>query len=373
MNKVGVFGTSNKKYEKRIPLHPELFDLIPEKIKKQLFFEEKYANELGITESFLNEHFGGVLSRDKLFDKTDVWLLPKPEKNDYQYFSEGKILWGWPHCVQGIDITQAAIDEKMTIVAWEAMYGGKDNTHVFYRNNELAGFAAVQHMMMLTGRNGYFGRKLKAAVMGFGATARGAISSLKSLGINNITVFSQRPSYLINAPVESVNYKQMKVIDGECFLENNYFEDVNAATELADYDLVVNCILQNPLQPINFISENEISYINKQLDIIDISCDEGMGFYFAKPTTFDTPMLKINNYINYYSVDHTPTLYWDSASYEITKSIIEFLPMFVDGQWQKNKVLDEAVEIIDGKIVNNKILDFQKRHSIPPYNYINEK
>lgn len=373
MNKIGVFGTSNKKYEKRIPLHPELFDLIPDRIRKQLFFEDKYACELGIEESFLNEHFGGVLSRDKLFDQTDVWLLPKPDKNDYQYFSEGKILWGWPHCVQGAEITQAALNAKMTIIAWEAMYGGKDNTHIFYRNNELAGFAAVQHMMMLTGRNGYFGRKLKAAVMGFGATARGAISSLKSMGINDITVFSQRPSYLINAPIECVNYKKMKVTGNECLLESSPSKAISAATELANYDLVVNCILQNPLQPINFINENEMGYINKQLDIIDISCDEGMGFHFATPTTFDMPMLKINSYINYYSVDHTPTLYWDSASYEITKSIIEFLPMFVENCWQKNEVLEGAIEIIDGNIANNRIIEFQNRQSTPPYNYLNEK
>jgi len=196
---------------------------------------------------------------EELFDIGDVWLLPKPEKEDYKYFSEGKILWGWPHCVQGFDIAQAAIDAKMTIVAWEAMYGGLDKTHIFYRNNELAGYAAVQHMMMLTGKTGYFGRKLKAAVLGFGATARGAINCLKSLGIVDITVYSQRPSFLINAPIESISYKQLRKIDGSTLLESEKYQQFSKAAEvLSEYDVVVNCVLQNPIDPVMFIEENDI-------------------------------------------------------------------------------------------------------------------
>ncbi|EJY0884475.1 N(5)-(carboxyethyl)ornithine synthase [Vibrio cholerae] len=368
MNKISVFGTSCKKNEKRIPLHPALFEQIPDELRKSLVFEEGYASSLGVNNAYLRDYFGGVASREELFDIGDVWLLPKPEKEDYKYFSEGKILWGWPHCVQGFDIAQAAIDAKMTIVAWEAMYGGLDKTHIFYRNNELAGYAAVQHMMMLTGKTGYFGRKLKAAVLGFGATARGSINCLKSLGIVDITVYSQRPSFLINAPIESIGYKQLKKIDGSTLLEGEKYQQFAKAAEvLSEYDVVVNCILQNPIDPIMFIEENDIKHIKKHMDIIDISCDKGMGFYFARPTTFDEPTFSHGNFINYYCVDHTPTLYWDSASYEITKSIISFIGDFVTNNWKKNDVLRAATEIDNGLICNERIIKFQKRSSVYPY------
>lgn len=368
MHKISVFGSSCKKNEKRIPIHPELFSHIPESVRKHLIFEEGYASSLGVTDSFLRDNFGGVVSREELYTVGDVWLLPKPEKEDFKYFSEEKILWGWPHCVQGVDIAQAAIDAKMTIVAWEAMYGGSDRTHVFYRNNELAGYAAVQHMMMLTGKTGYFGRRLKAAVLGFGATARGAINCLKSLGIVDITVYSQRPSHLLNAPIESITYKQMLRQEGKTFLEGNDYQKFVAPVEvLRDYDVVVNCILQDPVNPVMYIEEQDMPSINKQMDIIDISCDRGMGFYFAKPTTFDEPSFKVGPYINYYCVDHTPTLYWDSASYEITRSIMMYLPKFVDGSWKNDSVLSSAVEIENGLITNKKIIDFQKRSSEYPY------
>ncbi|MGI2153083.1 N(5)-(carboxyethyl)ornithine synthase [Shewanella oncorhynchi] len=368
MRKISVFGTSCKKNEKRIPIHPALFEQIPEKVRSQLIFEEGYASSLGIKDEYLREHFGGVVSRKELFSIGDVFLLPKPEKEDFKFFSEGKILWGWPHCVQGHDIAQAAIDAKMTLVAWEAMYGGSDRTHVFYRNNELAGYAAVQHMMMLTGKTGYFGRRLKAAVLGFGATARGAINCLKSLGIVDVSVYSQRPNHLLNAPIESITYKQILRRDGKTFLESGQFQHFVTPVEvLRDYDVVVNCILQDPVNPIMFIEEYDMSSIDKQMDIIDISCDRAMGFYFAKPTSFDEPSFNVGAHINYYCVDHTPTLYWDSASYEITRSIMSYLPDFIDGTWKHNPVLAAAVEIDSGFVINKKIIEFQKRSSEYPY------
>ncbi|HCN4558125.1 TPA: hypothetical protein N6V72_004729, partial [Escherichia coli] len=346
MLKISVFGTSHKKNEKRIPIHPSLFQYIPTHVRKHLIFEEGYASSLGIQDSFLCKNFGGVISREELFSAGDVWLLPKPDQSDFAFFQKGKILWGWPHCVQGYEITQAAIDAQMTMVAWEAMYGGTDRTHIFYRNNELAGYAAVQHMMMLNGKTGYFGRKLKAAVIGFGATARGAINSLKSLGITDISVYSQRPSYLLNAPIESINYKQiLRQKDHTMFESDQYQTFIRPIEVLKNYDIIINCVLQDPTNPMMFIDENDAPLIKKQIDIIDISCDKGMGFYFAEPTTFERPSFKVGKYINYYCIDHTPTLYWDSASYEITKSIIDYLSDFVTDNWKNNPVLAAATEI----------------------------
>ncbi|MEX2942235.1 hypothetical protein [Serratia fonticola] len=372
MNKIGVFSTSKKKFENRIPFHPSLFHLIPDSIKKNMYFESGYGKRFGINDEFFSIEFGGVLSRDEIFYHTDIWVLPKPEVEDFKHFSPGKVLWGWPHCVQGVDIASAAIKAKMTIVAWEAMYSGNDNTHVFYRNNELAGYAAIQHMMMLTGKSGYFGKNLKAAVLGFGATGRGAVNSLKSLGVKDITIYSRRPSFLISAPIESVDYNQMKVKEnGEVLLQNEA-EYLPTHNGLSECDIIVNCVLQNPTSPLMFITEENIQHFKKRTDIVDISCDKGMGFYFAKPTSFDEPTFCVpnNEHISYYCVDHTPTIYWDSASYEITKSLLSYLPLFINDDWRNDKTLAKAVEIDNGVVINKKIISFQKRDDAYPHEFI---
>ena len=41
--KVGVFGTSSKKDEKRVPIHPDQLEWIDEEIRQHLFFEENYG------------------------------------------------------------------------------------------------------------------------------------------------------------------------------------------------------------------------------------------------------------------------------------------------------------------------------------------
>jgi hypothetical protein len=30
---------------------------------------------------------------------------------------EGQIVWGWPHCVQDAEVTQLAIDRRLTLIA----------------------------------------------------------------------------------------------------------------------------------------------------------------------------------------------------------------------------------------------------------------
>jgi alanine dehydrogenase len=367
MLKTGIFATSSKKHEKRVPLHPELFSFIAPEICQYLVFESGYAAEYGYSDDYFRQHFGGVLAREDLFDGTDLWVLPKPTSSDFKYFKPGKTLWGWPHCVQGHAITQALLDNKMTTVAWEAMYGGRDHIHVFQKNNEMAGYAAVHHMMMLTGKNGYFGGTLKAAVLGFGSSGRGAVHALQTLGINHVDVFTQRPSHLVAAPAVGVNFGNIAVRQAETYLCING-KEAGAAAVLGQYDIIVNCVLQDPTNPVMFVQQGELNKLVRVRDIIDVSCDKEMGFYFAKPTDFDQPTFKVDSgYINYYSVDHTPALYWDAASYEISKALLPYLTPMVKGQWHSDATLSAAIEIENGSIINNKIIQFQHREANPPY------
>jgi alanine dehydrogenase len=96
--------------------------------------------------------------------------------------------------------------------------------------------------------------------------------------------------------------------------------------------------------------------------IIDISCDEGMGFWCAKPTSFEHPMFEeAGKY--YYAVDHSPSFYWDAASWEISKALLSFLPIVIGGptMWEQNTTISKSIEIRNGVIQNPKILSFQNR------------
>ena len=94
-------------------------------------------------------------SRERLVEECDVVLLAKPLAEDLIALPAGKVLWGWPHCVQDELITQLAIDRRLTLIAWEEMNHwteeGSFSLHVFHKNNELAGYCSVLHALGLIG------------------------------------------------------------------------------------------------------------------------------------------------------------------------------------------------------------------------------
>ena len=108
--------------------------------------------------------------------------------------------------------------------------------------------------------------------------------------------------------------------------------------------------------------------------IIDVSCDEKMGFPFAKPTTFDSPGFLVNKRgAYYYAVDHTPSLYWNTSSHELSSGLLPYLEHIAKDKGYKNDpVLENALEIEGGNIINTAIFEFQNRTSSYPHSYVSE-
>ncbi len=65
--KVGVFGTSKKKQEKRVPIHPQQLEWIDEEVRTRLIFEEGYGLSFGVSDEELAALSGGIASREGLF------------------------------------------------------------------------------------------------------------------------------------------------------------------------------------------------------------------------------------------------------------------------------------------------------------------
>lgn len=363
-----VIGTSRKENEKRVAIHPEHIRQIPEKIRRQLFFEKGYGVPFGMSDSTISALTGNQpLERKMLFRNFNKIIIPKPVEDDFKEMRGGTVIWGWIHCVQQANIAQAAIDKKMTFVSWENMYyqGSKDRIHIFQKNNEMAGYCGVQHALQLRGIDGYFGAARRAVVIGFGSVGRGAVYALRGHGFNDITVLTRRPTHLVSDKIPGIRYRQLtEDPSGDFKIESQNGKSQLIADALAQADIVVNAVLQDPKSPVVFIRDSDVVKFKKECLIIDISCDTGMGFSFAHTTTLSQPIFKLGN-ILYYSLDHTPTLLWDSASWEISNCLIPYLKDFVDGA--DNAVLNGAIDIRNGIIVNKDILTFQKRLPIYPY------
>lgn len=375
MLKIGVIGSSRKKNERRIPIHPDHLPRLSEELRHQMVFEQGYGESLGISDEEIAAQTGGTAPRQELLSDLGSVILAKPQVEDLQHLREGGLLWGWPHCVQQRAMTQVAIDRRQTLIAFEEMFvwapDGHVGRHTFYKNNEMAGYCSVLHALQLRGIDGHYGDQRSAIIISFGAVSRGAIYALKARGFRDITICIQRPDHEVREEVLDCHYVRIRpstsgearqVVVEHDGTERPFLDLIGEA------DIIVNGTFQNPDHPLMFVTRDEISRLKRSCLIVDVSCDEGMGFEFAIPTTFDEPMLKIET-IDYYAVDHSPSYLWESASRSISAALIVHLATVLKGPgaWGESETIRRAVVIEAGVVQKPEILSFQERQSPYPH------
>jgi len=371
--KIAVIGTSLRENEHRLPVHPAHLEHIPNALRKQLYFDKGYGARFGLSDKIITNLGFSIDDRDELIKTSDIVIIPKPMEADLMSIAEGAIVWGWLHFVLYGDLADICIQRKHTVVTWEAMYENDLSEgrarHTFKNNNALAGYAGTLHALGLKGLDGLFGKPSKVAVIGHGYAGRASIQALQGRGYNDITVYSKRANTDINDCMDRVTYKHITKDDqhGSVVIEN---DDLRSPLwkELKSTDIIINCGGQDPENPLMYVPKNRESEFDHDCLIIDISCDPGMGFSFIKTTTFDRPTYQFGK-TTICAVDHSPGYLWDAATWQISKEVLRFLPDIMTGfkKIKSNSVLNNAIEIQEGIIINEKIITYQNRSKAYPH------
>lgn len=314
------FPISYKENEKRRAMVPD--DICGMHHANALYFEKGYGDVLGFSDSDYQNAGANVVTREEVLSK-DIICDPKIGDAEYLDKLNHQTIFGWVHAVQNRDITDKLINGSLTAYAWEEMFDR--GRHVFWRNNELAGEAAVMHAFQCYGRMPY---ETNVAVLGNGNTARGAVKVLNMLGAH-VMQYSRKTEQLLR-------------------------------DEIGNYDVIVNCILWDVMRKDHIISCEDIKRMKRHSMIIDVSCDRNGGIETSIPTTIDSPTYFIDGVLHYV-VDHTPTLFYKTFSFDNSKTIKSYVEMLIEGK--SNKVLTEAKIICDGKVLDKKILVAQGRTS----------
>lgn len=317
MKTVGL-PISHKENEKRRAL--VLSDIAKIENKCQIFVEMGYGNVLGISDEDYIHAGVQITSRDDVLSK-DIICDPKIGDADYLDILDNQIIFGWIHAVQNRDITNKIIKHRLTSYAWEDMY--EDGRHSFWRNNEIAGEAAVFHAYMC---HGMFPYNTKAAVLGRGNIARGAIKTLNFMGAE-VTQYDRKMEGLFRK-------------------------------ELDKYDVIVNAILWDTSRKDHIIYKKDLERMKHNALIIDIACDRNGGVESSIPTTIDNPVYTIDG-VTHYVVDHTPSLFWKTA----TESLSEEFVKYIDGLIldKPDNVLVKAQNFDRGVILDDRINKYQGR------------
>lgn len=311
------FPISRKENERRRALLAA--DIPATNAASYLVFESGY----GAVIDFADDDYrrvGAIIADRETVCECPIICNPKPVVTD-EYFSTGKKLFGWIHAVQGREITERLIENKMTAIAWEEMFDR--GRHCFWRNNEIAGEATILHAFLKLGRLPY---ECRVAVIGRGNVARGAIRMLERLGCS-ITVYDRKTSPLLR-------------------------------DETGCYDVVVNAVLWDVFRKDHLVYEEDLLKMKPNAMIIDISCDPHMAIESSHPTTIENPVY-VHKGVLHYAVDNCPSLFYRSASKAISTALFPFLADLVNES--NNEILHKATIMKNGKILDEKIRRFQHR------------
>ena len=317
MKNIG-FPISKKENEKRRALI--LNDIKKIKNKSSLYFEKGYGRDIGFSDQELSDLGCHIVTRDEVLTK-DIIVDPKIGDAEYLDVLNNQVLFGWIHAVQNRDITNKLIKHKLTAYAWEDMF--EEGRHVFWRNNEIAGEAAIMHAFQCYGMMPY---NTKAALIGRGNVANGAFKILTLLGAD-VTIYSRKTENLLRK-------------------------------ELSNYDVIVNAILWDTKRTDHIIYKEDLKKMKINSMIIDISCDKNGGIESSIPTTIESPFYFVDG-IMHYVVDHTPSLFYKTTSISISEQVCKYIDLLSNGE--ENDVLQNALCIKAGKIVDKRIIEFQNR------------
>lgn len=314
------FVISRKENESRRALIPQ--DLVNVCNKDYVFVERGYGDILGYSDDDYADAGATICEREEALTK-DIICDPKIGDAEYLGDLKNQTVFGWLHAVQNRDIADKLLRGNLTAFAWEDMY--EDGRHCFWRNNEIAGEAAVMHAFLI---HGIFPYNAKVAVLGRGNVARGALKTLNFCGAQ-VAVYDRHTERLFRK-------------------------------EIGEYDVVVNAIIWDIRRKDHIIYKDDLRRMKKGAMIIDVSCDRCGGVETSIPTTIQNPDYVIDG-IRHYVVDHTPSLFYKTSTMSISSEVAKYIDVLVEQRNAECEVLHNSMIINNGDIVDMRIKQFQNR------------
>ena len=116
------------------------------------------------------------------------------------------------------------------------------------------------------------------------------MTALRAHGVHDVRVLTNRSTASVARPIHAAQMIQFDHDDGP-YLSEVITDDgrVPLAPFLAESDIVVNCTLQDPNRPLMYLRTEDLAAFRPGSLIVDVSCDEGMGFEWARPTELRRP------------------------------------------------------------------------------------
>src|SRR5699024_6405397 len=298
--KLGILKPSNAG-EKRLTLLPEHI----EGFENDVLIEAGFGESLEITDKEYADKGCTILFRKEIYEQADALYSMKgiPEE-EYDLLQDNQIIIGWIHPqAKGKAFMEGVATDKHLIIL------NIDNTHPtiafedkiepipFIRSNftdknsVTAGYVGTIHSMLSYGK--LFSSTTNIAILGSGNVSQGAMNAASKLGaIDNIRMF-----YRSNLDEFYKSY--------------------------SEYDVIINGIAVT--DPTNhMLTYDHVKNMKKGTLVVDLAAQPGEAVEFSKETTYDEPLLKVDD-IFVYCIRNIPSLVYRTASEVLSESFTNWV------------------------------------------------
>lgn len=177
------FPISHKENEKRLALVPK--DMLKIENLSALYFERGYGKDFNISDNDYLALGCQVVSREEVLSQG---IICEPKIGDSDYLSkltEETVIFGWVHAAGNDTMITTLLNKQFKMYEWA--YLMKGNRYAFWKNNQLAGEAAVLDAYRSVGR---LPKGDKVAILGRGNAAQGALRVLTQQGAE-VTIYNR--------------------------------------------------------------------------------------------------------------------------------------------------------------------------------------
>ncbi|MEL5938880.1 alanine dehydrogenase [Tetragenococcus halophilus] len=334
----------------------------PENVRKMVDAgnEVLVETDAGVGAGFTNEEFeqaGGKLVSHAEGWKADLIIKVKePDPEEYQYFSEGKIVWGFQHLASSKPTVEAMMKAGTTAVGGETIVNNgapellAPMSAIAGRRSVIMGayYLEAQHQgegILLPGIDVPGITPGNVVIFGGGNAATNAAEM--ALGLGCSVVIIELKDDRISKLKEEFAGQQVRVVKSN---------EENLAKEIKDADLFVSTILIPGSKPPKLVKEYMVKSMKPGSVIVDIAIDQGGTVEtIDKPTTIDDPVF-VKDGVVHYAVPNQPGAVPRTATMALAagnlKYLLEIANKGFDKAVKSDPALASGVNLYKGKITN---------------------
>jgi len=260
-------------------------------------------------------------------------------------------LFSFLHLAAATELMQQLCTVGLTAVAFETVQLGS-SLPILAPMSNVAGRIAVQWGARLLHRPGGGKGVLlggvpgtprgRVVVIGAGHAGSNALRMAAAMGAE-VTVFDKQPEKLETMMEVAPN------ITARYPYEHALAEAVRSA------DLLVGAVLVPGARAPRVVSRELVSSMEPGSVIVDISVDQGGCVETTRPTTWEEPAFELEGVLHF-GVTNMPGAVPRTASTALSASLMPWVLRLARADWREEKVLREAVNVEQGRVVHPALL-----------------